>query len=68
KCLFCPKAFTRANNLHSHMLTHSQERPFVCDVSTCSSSFKRASDYRRHMKTNKHLTRQRALHWDIRVK
>ena len=45
-CTMCPKRFTRAYNLRSHLRTHTDERPFVCTV--CGRSFARQADSRRH--------------------
>jgi hypothetical protein len=48
KCPHCDVDFTRHHNLKSHLLTHSQEKPFVCP--DCSSSFRRLHDLKRHSK------------------
>ncbi|KAL7952980.1 hypothetical protein V8C34DRAFT_75562 [Trichoderma compactum] len=32
QCTLCPKRFTRAYNLRSHLRTHTDARPFVCTV------------------------------------
>ena len=45
-CHLCPKKFTRAYNLRSHLRTHTDERPFVCTV--CSKAFARQHDRKRH--------------------
>ena len=46
QCPLCPKKFTRAYNLRSHLRTHSDERPFVCTV--CGKAFARQHDRKRH--------------------
>lgn len=46
QCTFCPKKFTRAYNLRSHLRTHTNEKPFVCTV--CEQAFARANDRKRH--------------------
>lgn len=46
QCSLCPKKFTRAYNLRSHLRTHTDERPFVCTV--CGKSFARQHDLKRH--------------------
>ncbi|EZF77862.1 hypothetical protein H105_01140 [Trichophyton soudanense CBS 452.61] len=46
QCTLCPKKFTRAYNLRSHLRTHTDERPFVCTV--CGRAFARQHDRRRH--------------------
>lgn len=45
-CYLCPKRFTRAYNFRSHLLTHSDERPFVCTF--CGKAFARQHDRKRH--------------------
>ncbi|KAK5138247.1 hypothetical protein LTR08_003308 [Meristemomyces frigidus] len=46
QCGLCPKRFTRAYNLRSHLRTHTDERPFVCTV--CGKAFARQHDRKRH--------------------
>lgn len=48
RCPYCATEFTRQHNLKSHLLTHSQEKPFVCQ--TCTSRFRRLHDLKRHSK------------------
>lgn len=48
RCPYCATEFTRHHNLKSHLLTHSQEKPFVCQ--TCQSRFRRLHDLKRHQK------------------
>ncbi|KAH7065669.1 hypothetical protein BKA63DRAFT_571819 [Paraphoma chrysanthemicola] len=48
QCEHCPRKFSKAYNLRSHLLTHSSDRPFDC--SACGKRFARQHDRTRHEK------------------
>jgi len=50
QCRICPRHFTRAFNLRSHMRTHENIRPFVCN--TCGKDFTRQHDRKIHEATH----------------
>ena len=45
QCEECGQYFTRLHNLKSHLLTHSQEKPFIC--TECGHKFRRLHDLKR---------------------
>jgi uncharacterized Zn-finger protein len=47
KCDECGQYFTRLHNLKSHLLTHSQEKPFICQE--CGHKFRRLHDLKRKL-------------------
>ena len=44
----CPKAYSRLENLKTHLRSHTGERPYVCEVEGCSKAFSNASDRAKH--------------------
>lgn len=49
-CSYCGKAFTKKYNLTSHLNTHTDIRPFACQI--CDAKFARKSDYERHSRSH----------------
>lgn len=48
-CTQCTKAYKRPEHLQRHIATHSDERPYVCEL--CEATFQRSDVLRRHSKT-----------------
>jgi len=47
KCEKCGKCFARKSSLTTHMITHSNVRPFVCNV--CGKSYKHKQNLKSHI-------------------
>ena len=45
-CPFCPKIMEHKANMERHIMTHSNQRPFVCTF--CGAAFKRKSSWQDH--------------------
>ena len=54
QCPICQKNFTRTYSLNRHMLTHTGEKPFVCN--TCGAAFNQRTHLKTHQVKNNHLT------------
>lgn len=49
-CPYCDKAFNRPWRLASHILTHTNERPFKCEVPDCEKAYVSSACLYRHIK------------------
>lgn len=45
----CLKAYSRLENLKTHLRSHTGERPYVCKYEGCGKAFSNASDCAKHM-------------------
>jgi len=47
RCMYCPRAFSSANGLKSHVMGHTNERPHGCPI--CPKRFKKMAHMELHM-------------------
>lgn len=45
----CNKAYSRLENLKTHLRSHTGERPYLCKYEGCGKAFSNASDCAKHM-------------------
>ncbi|KAJ3238172.1 hypothetical protein HDU81_008319 [Chytriomyces hyalinus] len=50
QCEVCAKLFQRKHHLVSHLVSHTDDKPFRCAIPGCDASFRRTQDMRRHMR------------------
>lgn len=53
KCHICGKEFSRPSTLKTHIVVHSQAKPFKCTYLDCNKSYNVKSNLRRHEKKHK---------------
>ncbi|KAI9347164.1 hypothetical protein DFJ73DRAFT_836874 [Zopfochytrium polystomum] len=56
QCIFCQKKFYRKNDIKSHLVSHSVDRPFGCEVAQCEAAFARRHDLFRHYRMKHHVS------------
>lgn len=60
----CNKAYSRLENLKTHLRSHTGERPYLCKYEGCGKAFSNASDCAKHMnRTHSSEVRTSTILW-----
>ena len=59
----CWKAYSRLENLKTHLRSHTGEKPYMCEFPGCTKAFSNASDRAKHQNRT-HSNEVRRLHLD----
>lgn len=58
----CAKAYSRLENLKTHLRSHTGEKPYVCEHEGCNKAFSNASDRAKHQNRTHSNEVQKAIH------
>lgn len=59
----CAKAYSRLENLKTHLRSHTGEKPYVCEHEGCNKAFSNASDRAKHQnRTHSNEVRSQHTH------
>ncbi|XP_065648518.1 metal regulatory transcription factor 1 [Hydra vulgaris] len=50
KCPDCHRSFPRKKSLDTHLLTHSNIKPYICDYPGCTRKFKQSGQLKTHLR------------------
>ncbi|GKT61231.1 hypothetical protein ColTof4_01318 [Colletotrichum tofieldiae] len=63
----CSKVFAQRGNLHTHMATHTNAKPFVCKLDDCSKMFTQRGNFKNHQNKYHEKTLMEMTDWIVSI-
>jgi KRAB domain-containing zinc finger protein len=55
KCEYCEKTFWKKSNYKTHLIKHTNQRPFKCEIDGCFKTFKMKNHLKEHVTKHKKI-------------